>query len=34
MNGMSPSSGEWGKRVSVDVYQVFLDESPEVAQAA
>jgi hypothetical protein len=34
MDGMSPSSGEWGGRVSVDVYEVFLDEAPEVAQAA
>lgn len=34
MNEMSPSSSEWGKRVSVDLYEVFLDEAPEVAQAA
>jgi hypothetical protein len=34
MNEMSPSSSEWGSRVSVDIYQVFLDEAPEVAQAA
>jgi hypothetical protein len=34
MNDMSPSSVEWGSRVSVDMYEVFLDEAPEVAQAA
>ena len=34
MNEMSPSSSGWGKRVSVDLYEVFLDESPAVAQAA
>jgi hypothetical protein len=34
MNDMSPSSGEWGKRVSVDTYEVYLDEAPEVARAA
>ena len=34
MDGMSPSSGEWGKRVSADVYEVFLDEEPGLAQAA
>lgn len=34
MNEMSPSSSGWGKRVSVDLYEVFLDEAPEVAQAA
>ena len=34
MNDMSPSSGEWGRRVSVDVYQVYLDEAPEAARAA
>ena len=34
MNDMSPTSGEWGRRVSVDTYQVYLDEAPEVARAA
>jgi hypothetical protein len=34
MNAMSPTSDQWGKRVSVDIYEVFLDEAPEAAQAA
>ena len=34
MDGMSPSSDEWGKRVSVEVYEVYLDEAPGLAQAA
>lgn len=34
MNDMSPSSEGWGKRVSVETYEVFLDESPGLAQAA
>jgi hypothetical protein len=34
MNAMSPTSGEWGRRVSVDIYQVYLDEAPGVARAA
>ncbi len=28
MNEMSPSSGEWGRRVSAEVFEVFLDEAP------
>jgi hypothetical protein len=34
MDGMSPSSGGWGKRVSADLFEVFLDEAPGRAQAA
>ncbi|HEX5640892.1 MAG TPA: hypothetical protein VFZ86_00985 [Thermoleophilia bacterium] len=34
MREMSPSSDEWGKRVSADLYEVFLDEAPGLAQAA
>jgi hypothetical protein len=34
MNEMSPTSGEWGRRVSVDIYEVFLDEAPAAARAA
>jgi hypothetical protein len=34
MDDMSPTSSGWGKRVSVETYEVFLDESPELAQAA
>ena len=34
MDGMSPSSGEWGKRVSAEVYEVYFDEAPGLAQAA
>ena len=33
MNDMSPTSDEWGRRVSVDLYQVYLDEAPEAAAA-
>jgi hypothetical protein len=34
MDGMSPSSGEWGHRVSAEVYEVYLDEAPGLARAA
>ena len=34
MDGMSPSSPGWGERVSVETYEVYLDESPQLAQAA
>ena len=34
MDGMSPSSEGWGKRVSAELYEVFLDEAPGLAQAA
>ena len=34
MDGMSPSADEWGKRVSAEVYEVYLDEAPGLAQAA
>ena len=34
MDGMSPSSGEWGERVSAEVYEVYLDEASGLAQAA
>jgi len=34
MDGMSPSSSEWGRRVSAEVYEVYLDEAPGLAQAA
>jgi len=34
MNEMSPSSGEWGRRVSAEVYEVFFDEAPGLARAA
>ena len=34
MDGMSPSSGEWGRRVSAEVYEVYLDEAPGLASAA
>ena len=34
MDGMSPSSDEWGGRVSADVYEVYFDEAPGLAQAA
>ncbi len=34
MDGMSPSSGQWGHRVSAEVYEVYLDEAPGLAQAA
>jgi hypothetical protein len=34
MDGMSPSSGEWGRRVSAEVYEVYLDEAPGLARAA
>ena len=31
---MSPSSDGWGKRVSAEIYEVYLDEAPGLAQAA
>jgi hypothetical protein len=34
MDDMSPTSSEWGRRVSVEMYEVYLDESPQLAQAA
>jgi hypothetical protein len=34
MDRMSPSSEGWGRRVSVEVYEVVLDEAPGLAQAA
>jgi hypothetical protein len=34
MDGMSPSSAGWGRRVSADVYEVYFDEAPGLAQAA
>ncbi len=34
MDGMSPSSGGWGKRVSAELFEVFFDEAPGLAQAA
>ncbi len=34
MDAMSPSSDGWGKRVSAELYEVFLDEAPGLAQAA
>ena len=34
MREMSPSSDGWGERVSADLYEVFLDEAPGLAQAA
>ena len=34
MDGMSPSSDEWGRRVSAEVYEVYLDEAPGLARAA
>ena len=34
MNEMSPSSGEWGRRVSAEVFEVFFDEAPGLARAA
>ena len=34
MDGMSPSSDGWGRRVSAEVYEVYVDEAPGLAQAA
>lgn len=34
MDGMSPSSEGWGRRVSAESYEVFLDEAVEAARAA
>ena len=34
LDGMSPTSDDWGRRVSVDIYEVHLDEAPAISQAA
>ena len=34
MDQMSPSTEGWGQRVSAEVYEVYLDEAPGLAQAA
>jgi hypothetical protein len=34
MDAMSPSSADWGRRVSAELYEVYLDEAPGLAQAA
>jgi len=34
MDRMSPSGEGWGRRVSAEVYEVYLDEAPGLAQAA
>ena len=34
MDGMSPSSDGWGRRVSVETYEVCFDEAPGLAHAA
>jgi hypothetical protein len=34
MDGMAPSSEGWGKRVSVELYEVHFDEAPGPAHAA
>ena len=34
MDGMSPSSDRWGRRVSNEVYEVFFDEAPGLSRAA
>ncbi len=34
MNGMSPTSDRWGKRVSADVYEVKFDEATKLSRAA
>jgi hypothetical protein len=34
MDGMSPSREGWGRRVSVELYEVFFDEALGLAQAA
>ncbi|HTX70036.1 MAG TPA: hypothetical protein VMH50_12975 [Thermoleophilia bacterium] len=34
MDGMSPTTEGWGHRVSNEVLEVFLDESPSLARAA
>ena len=34
MDKMSPSTDGWGKRVSAELYEVYLDEAPGLAQAA
>jgi hypothetical protein len=34
MKEMSPSSDEWGRRASVEVYEVLFDEAPVLAKAA
>ena len=34
MDRMSPSTDGWGRRVSAEVLEVYLDEAPGLAQAA
>jgi hypothetical protein len=34
MDGMSPTSDRWGRRVSNEVFEVFFDETPGLSQAA
>jgi len=34
MDEMSPSTDGWGKRVSAELYEVYLDVAPGLAQAA
>ncbi|HJW76098.1 MAG TPA: hypothetical protein VJ787_10580 [Thermoleophilia bacterium] len=34
MDSMSPSNPDWGKRVSVETYEVFLDESTSLRRVA
>jgi hypothetical protein len=34
MDGMSPTSEGWGRRVSAEVLEVFFDEAPGLARAA
>jgi len=34
MDTMSPSTDGWGKRVSAELYEVYFDEAPGLAQAA
>ena len=34
MDEMSPSTDGWGKRVSAELYEVYFDEAPGLAQAA
>ena len=34
MDDMSPSTDGWGKRVSAELYEVYFDEAPGLAQAA
>ena len=34
MDGQSPSTDGWGKRVSAEVYEVYVDEASGIAKAA